>query len=63
MTRVHIDVQKCDFGGGSVPSELDGIVAYEAFKKLDEGVGTIKPKKENVIDKNHSQRLAFSRVE
>ena len=34
LTHGHIDVHKCDFGGGGVPSELDGIVTVEAFKEL-----------------------------
>jgi len=33
-----------------VPGELDGIAAVEAFKELGEGVGSMGPKKENVID-------------
>ena len=49
LTHAHINVQKCDFGGEDVPSELDGIVAVEAFKEMDEG--TMRPKEENVIDK------------
>ena len=44
MIHMHIDVQKCDFGGGGVPGELDGIAAVEAFKELGEGVGTMGPK-------------------
>jgi hypothetical protein len=34
-----------------VPSELDGIATVEAFKELDEKVGAMRPKEENVIDK------------
>ena len=30
---------------------MDGIMAVEAFKELGEGVGSMGPKKENVIDK------------
>ena len=48
--RFDIDIQKCDFFGGGVPGELDGIVAVEAFKELGEGVGTMRRKEENVID-------------
>ena len=33
-----------------MPGELDGIAAVEAFKELGEGVGSMGPKKENVID-------------
>ena len=51
MTQAHIDVQKCDFGGGGVPSDLDGIAGVEVFKELGEGVGTMRPKEENVINK------------
>ena len=50
MIHTYIDVQKCDFGG-DVPGELDGIAAVEAFKELGEGVGTMRPKEENVINK------------
>ena len=34
-----------------MPGELDGIATVEAFKELDEGVGTMRPKEENVIVK------------
>ena len=61
LTQVHIDVQKCDIGGGGVPSELDGI-AVEVFKELSDGVRTMRPKEKNVIDKRH-QRLGLSRAE
>ena len=27
LIQVYIDVQKCDFGGGVVPSELEGLAA------------------------------------
>ena len=37
MIHTYIDVQKCDFGGGGMPGELDGIAAVEAFKELGEG--------------------------
>ena len=62
MIHAYIDVQKCDFGVGGVPSELDGIAAVEAFKKLGEGVGTMRPKEEISLIK-HSQRLGFSTTE
>ena len=39
MIHTYIDVQKCDFRGGGMPGELDGIAAVEAFKELGEGVG------------------------
>ena len=39
MTQAHIDVQKCDFGGGGMPSEFDRIATVEAFKELIEGIG------------------------
>ena len=48
MIHTYIDVQKCDFGGGGVPRELDGITAVDVFKELGEGVGTMGPKEENV---------------
>ena len=48
MIHMHIDIQKCDFGGGGVPGELGGIAAVEAFKELGEGVETMRPKEENV---------------
>ena len=51
MIHAYIDVQKCDFGGGGVPGELDRIATVETFKELGEGVGTMRPKEENVIDK------------
>ena len=51
MIHTYIEVQKCDFGGGGVSGELDGIAAVEAFKELGERVGTMRPKEENVIDK------------
>jgi hypothetical protein len=47
LTQEHINIQKCGFGGGGVPSELDGIAAVE----LDKGDGTMRPKEENVINK------------
>ena len=34
-----------------MPQELDGIVAFEAFKELVEGVGAMRPEEEDVIDK------------
>jgi hypothetical protein len=33
-----------------MPREFDGIAAIEAFKKLGEGAGTMRPKETNVID-------------
>jgi hypothetical protein len=38
-----------------VPGELDGLAAVKAFKELGEGVGTMRPKEENVIDKMQSE--------
>ena len=38
-----------------MPGELDGIAAVEAFKELGEGVGSMGPKKENVIDKTQPE--------
>ena len=39
-----------------MPGELDGIAAVEAFKKeLGEGVGSMGPKKENVIDETQPE--------
>ena len=43
LTQAHIDVQKHDFGGGGMPSELERIAAVEAFKELGEGVRTMSP--------------------
>ena len=51
MIHTYIDIQKCDYGGGGVLDEMDGIAAVEAFKELGVGVGTIRPKEENVVDK------------
>ena len=51
MVTIYSDVQKCDFGGGSVPGELDGIATVEAFQELGEGVGTMGSEEENVVDK------------
>ena len=55
MIHTYINVQKCDFGGGGVPGELDGIAAVEAFKELGEGVGTMGPQEENVINKSQPE--------
>ena len=55
MIHTYIDVQKYDFGGGGVPGELDGIADVEAFKELGEGVGTIWPEEENVVDKTQPE--------
>jgi hypothetical protein len=38
-----------------VPGESDGIVVVEAFKEPGEGVGTMRPKEENVIDKTQPE--------
>ena len=35
--------------------ELDGIATVEAFNKLGEGVGTMRPKEGSAIDKTRSQ--------
>ena len=51
MIHTYFDIQKCDFGGGGVPGELDGIATVEAFKELGEGVGTMRPKEKKAIDK------------
>jgi hypothetical protein len=51
LTQAYIDIQKCDFGGRVVPTELDEIAAIEAFKELGDGVGTIRSKEENVVNK------------
>ena len=58
MIHTYIDIQKCDFGGGGVPGELDGIAAVEAFKELGEGVGSMGLKKENVIDETQPEALS-----
>ena len=55
MTQAHIDAEMHDFGAGAVPNELEGIAAVEAFKELGEGVGTMRPKKENFIDKTQPE--------
>jgi hypothetical protein len=55
MIHVYIDVQKCDFRGGDVPGELDGISTVEAFKELGEGFGTMRPEEENIIDKTQPE--------
>ena len=34
-----------------MPADLDGIVTVEEFKELGEGVGTMRPEEENVVDK------------
>ena len=39
MIHTYIDVQKCDFGGGGMHSELDRIATVEAFKEPGEEVG------------------------
>ena len=62
MIHMYIDVQKCEFGGGGVPGELDGIAAFEAFKDLGERVGTLRPKRKISLIKR-SQRLGFSTAE
>ena len=53
MTRiqVHIKVQKHDLGEGNVSSELDMITAIKKLKELSELVGTMRPEKEDIIDK------------
>ena len=38
-----------------MPGELDGIAAVEAFKELGEGVGTMRPEEENVVDKTQAE--------
>ena len=38
-----------------MPGELDGIAAVEVFKELGEGVGSMGPKKENVIDETQPE--------
>ena len=40
LIQAHIDIQKRDFRGGSIPNEFDRIATVEAFKKLGEGVWT-----------------------
>ena len=45
-----------------MPGELDGLAAVEVFKELGEGVGTMKLKEENVIDKMQTE-ASFSRAE
>ena len=56
VIQVHINAQKCDFGGGGdMPSEFDGIVTVEAFKEPGKGVGTMRLKEENVIDETQPE--------
>ena len=55
MIHTYIDIQKCDFGRGGVPGELEGIAAVEAFKELGVGVGTMGPKEENAIVKTQPE--------
>ena len=55
MIHAYIDVQKCDFGGGGVPGELDRIMTVEAFKELGKGVGTMRPKEEIVLNKTQPE--------
>ena len=55
MSQAHINVQKHDFRGGSVPIELHGIAAVEAFKELGEGIEIMRPKEENVINKTQPE--------
>ena len=43
MIDMDIDVQKSDVGGGSVPSEVDGISTVELFKESSEGVRPVRP--------------------
>ena len=40
--QVHIDIHKHDLGGGGLPSEFDRIEVTEVFKKLGEGVETMR---------------------
>ena len=51
MIQVHINDQKHYLGGGGVPSKLDRIPVIEVIKELGEVVGTMRPKKDDVIDK------------
>ena len=55
MIQMHIDVQKCELGGGGMLGEYHGIGTIEPFKDLDEGVGTMKPQEEDVIDKMQAE--------
>ena len=50
VINVHIDVQESDLGGGGVPCAVDMIVIVESFKDGGEGVRTMGPKKECVVD-------------
>ena len=50
--QVHINIQKRDLGGGGgMLGESDRMVAVEMFKELCEEVGTMRPEKEDVINK------------
>ena len=51
VIQVHINVQKCDLGGVSVPSELDRIMTIETFRQLGKGVRTNGPEEGDVIYK------------
>ena len=59
ISHTYIDVQKSDFGGGGMPGELDGIATVEALKELGEGVRTMGPEEENVVDKTQSEAGFF----
>ena len=43
-----------------MPGELDRIAAVETFKELGEGVGTMGPKEENVVDKTQPESGFFN---
>ena len=51
LVYANIDIQEFDMGGGCVPCEMDGISTVEPFKEGSEGVRTMAPKQEYVIDK------------
>ena len=55
LNQVHINIEKHDLGSGGVPREFVGIVAVEAFEELGEGIGTMRPKEENVMDKTQPE--------
>ena len=49
-------------GGGGVPCKVDRIATVEPFKKCGEGVRTMGPKQECVIDKPQS-KAGFIKLE
>ena len=55
--EVLLEVGRFDMDGGDVSGEFNGIAAVEEFKELGEGVGTMRPKEENTIDKTQLEAM------